>query len=250
MTEKPTYEELEQRVRILEQEKLQSQLFKNTIVRAPKSLARNSEYPALNMEITLDNDIDISRDDLKSIINVEKIQLIMDEFYSLTHMVTAILDLEGNVIESTGWQDICTKFHRVHPETARNCTQSDLFLAKNLKPGQYVDYKCKNGLWDVVTPLYIGGRHLGNIFTGQFFYEDDLVDEAFFMEQANFYGFEKEVYMDAYRRIPKVQSGNHQTSDEFFGEICDIYLQNQSFEPAASKGNPPSRESRGKKFIY
>ena len=48
-----------------------------------------------------------------------------------------------------------------------------------------------------------GHRHLGNIFTGQFFYDDDPPDEAFFLEQAATYGFEKESYMDAYRRIPK-----------------------------------------------
>lgn len=57
--------------------------------------------------------------------------------------------------------------------------RSDLHLAKMLKADEFADYKCKNGLWDVVTPLFINGKHIGNIFTGQFFYDDDVIDESF-----------------------------------------------------------------------
>ena len=141
--------------------------------------------------------------DLQSLIDVEKIQSIMDDFYALTGMVTAILDLKGQVLESTGWQDICTKFHRANPETARNCTDSDLFLASHLKPGECVDYKCKNGLWDVVTPLYIGGRHMGNIYSGQFFYDDEQIDESFFAKRADLHGFDKDAYLQALARVPR-----------------------------------------------
>lgn len=173
---KPTYEELEQRILELEKEKLESEI---------------------------NGQVNIPELDLGSIIKLEELQSLMDDFYNLTHMVTAILDLKGNVIEATGWQDICTKFHRINPKTACNCTESDLFLAKNLKPGEYIDYKCKNGLWDVVTPLYVGDNHLGNIYTGQFFYDDEQIDEEFFIRQAEACGFEKNAYLEALRRVPK-----------------------------------------------
>ncbi len=176
MDEKPTYEELEQRVKALEQEKRERHQMKNILIQ----------------------DLD-----LHAIINAEEIQSIMDDFHSLTKMATAVLDLKGNVIEATGWQDICTKFHRINPKTALNCTESDLFLARNLKPGEYIEYKCKNGLRDVVTPLYVGGKHLGNIYTGQFFYDDEPVNEDFFIQQAKTYGFDPASYMDAFRRIPR-----------------------------------------------
>ncbi|PKK88129.1 MAG: hypothetical protein CVV64_20195 [Candidatus Wallbacteria bacterium HGW-Wallbacteria-1] len=141
--------------------------------------------------------------ELQNIIDVEEIQLIMDDFHHLTKMATAIIDLNGKVIEATGWQDICTKFHRINPLTSSNCTASDLFLAKNLKAGEIVDYKCQNGLWDVVTPLFVAGRHIGNIFTGQFFYDDEVIDESFFREQAQKFNFDEEAYMDAFRRVPR-----------------------------------------------
>lgn len=192
MDTKPTYEELVQRIKALEKEKQESEWMKRVAIHqevCPTPIIESKKIP-------------VRETDLQSIINVKEIQSIMDDFYSLTHMATAILDLKGNVIEATGWQDICTKFHRVNPETARNCTESDLFLAKNLKPGEYLEYKCKNGLRDVVTPLYVGAEHLGNIYTGQFFYDDERVDEEFFIGQADTYGFDKNAYMDAFRRIP------------------------------------------------
>jgi PAS domain S-box-containing protein len=144
-----------------------------------------------------------SEPDLSSIINVEEIQSIMKDFHSLTGMVTAILDLRGNIIQSAGWQDICTKFHRIHPATLANCAESDQFQMIRLEEGEYFDYRCRNGLWDVVTPLYIQGRHLGNIYTGQFFYDDDVVDEDFFMGQAESCGFDREEYLAALRRVPR-----------------------------------------------
>ena len=191
MNEKPTYEELEQRVRELEREKLESSRARKLIINGEKGLIHK-------IESAMDSEIH----DLGSIINAEEIQLIMDDFCHITNMVTAILDLKGNLIETTGWQDICTKFHRVNPKTAHNCTESDLFLAKNLKPGEYIDYKCKNGLWDVVTPLHVGGKHLGNIYTGQFFYDDEEIDEEFFIQQAERYGFDRDAYISAFRQIP------------------------------------------------
>ena len=195
MAEKPTYEELVKRVKELEHEKLQSNLIKTTLIKSDEWLSDKMDFNPIPEISPLDVD-------LESIISVEEIQSIMDDFCYLTNLVTAVLDLKGKVIVATGWQDMCTKFHRINPQTANNCTESDLFLAKNLKPGEYVSYKCKNGLWDVVTPLYVGTKHLGNVFTGQFFYDDDKIDEDFFIKQAEKYGFEKESYLNAFRDIP------------------------------------------------
>ncbi len=195
MTEKPTYEELAKRVKELEIE-LQANIINAPLIKSRKWLSDKLDRQP-SPEIS---SVDV---DLESIIDAEEIQLILDDFCYLTNMVTAVLDLKGKVIAATGWQDICTRFHRINPKTARNCTESDLFLAKNLKPGEYIEYKCKNGLWDVVTPLYVGTQHLGNLFTGQFFYDGEKVDEDFFIKQADKYGFDKESYLEAFKRIPR-----------------------------------------------
>lgn len=165
---------------------------------------------------------DITSLDLSDIIDVPTLQSLMDDFTRLTGMVTAILDINGKVLVATGWQDICTRFHRVNPVTSGFCTKSDLYLSKNTIKGEYVAYKCSNNLWDVVTPLYIGERHMGNIFTGQFFYDDDIPDESVFIAQAGKYGFDLEEYLAALHRVPRFSRQKVNETMNFLVRITDF----------------------------
>ena len=108
----------------------------------------------------------------------------MDDFYELAHIPMAIIDLKGKVLVGVGWQDICTKFHRVHPETCRHCIESDTQLSAGVPPGEFRLYKCKNNMWDIATPIMVGGQHVGNLFSGQFFFEDEPLDYELFRSQA------------------------------------------------------------------
>jgi PAS domain S-box-containing protein len=148
---------------------------------------------------------DVGELSLSDIIDVPMLQALMDDFSALTGMATAVLDIDGKILVATGWSDICTKFHRACAESATACTESDLFLAANVKSGEYVEYHCKNNLWDIVTPLYIGERHVGNIYSGQFFYTDDVVDEELFTAQAERFGYDAEAYLEALRRVPRYE---------------------------------------------
>jgi hypothetical protein len=49
----------------------------------------------------------------------------------------------------------------------------------------------------------IEGRHAGNIFLGQFFFEDEMPDRELFIRQAGIYGFNESDYMDALGLVPK-----------------------------------------------
>lgn len=168
--------------------------------------------------------------DVPDIVDIASLQSLLEDFSALTGMVTAILDMKGRVLVATGWQDICTKFHRGYPGSAAACTESDLFLKDNVKDGQYVEYRCKNNLWDIVTPLYIESRHVGNIFSGQFFYDDDEVDEAAFMAQAERFGFDKDDYLGALRRVPRF-------SHEQIGRLMDYLVKLTRFISRLSYSN-------------
>jgi ligand-binding sensor protein len=137
------------------------------------------------------------------LLDTEALQAMVDDFYQLTHIGIAIIDLAGDVLVKAGWQDICTCFHRVHPETERNCRQSDLELSKGVLKGEFKLHRCKNNMWDIATPIIIGDQHLGNLFLGQFFFDDDQVDVGLFREQAGKYGFEEEGYLEALNNVPR-----------------------------------------------
>ena len=84
------------------------------------------------------------------LIAVSELQALCESFTAFTGAVTAVLDLDGNILVATGWQDVCTQFHRKNCATAERCRESDTILAGQLSQGQsYNVYKCQNGLVDV-----------------------------------------------------------------------------------------------------
>jgi Predicted sensor domain len=101
---------------------------------------------------------------LSEIFNVKELQELSDSFSKLTGAVTAVLDLGGNILTASGWQPLCTEFHRMNPISAERCRESDTILAGKLKAGElYNVYRCKNGLVDVAVPILIDGMHIGNL---------------------------------------------------------------------------------------
>jgi len=141
---------------------------------------------------------------LGDILDIPAMQLVMNTFYSLTKSGNAILDMQGNVLVATGWQDICMKFHRQHPETCQNCRDSDVQLASGVKPGTYKLYRCMNGLWDIATPITVEGHHVGNLYLGQFLFDDEIVDYEAFRAAARRYGFDEAEYIAALDRAPRM----------------------------------------------
>ena len=52
------------------------------------------------------------------LVNIDELRGLCESFTAITGSVTALLDLEGNILIATGWQDLCTRFHRVNITTA------------------------------------------------------------------------------------------------------------------------------------
>ncbi len=167
------------------------------------SLQESEQKVRRKLEAILTPEADISTLELADIIDSENIQKLMDAFHRLTGFSSAIIDLNGKVLVETGWQDICTKFHRVNPESCRLCIESDLELSRNVPVGTFKLYRCKNNLWDMATPIMLGDRQMGNIFLGQFFFDDDPPDYETFRIQAGHYGFNEEEYLAALDRVPR-----------------------------------------------
>ncbi|HOU81524.1 MAG TPA: PocR ligand-binding domain-containing protein, partial [Methanoregulaceae archaeon] len=59
------------------------------------------------------------------LVDVKRIQELADLFYKATGIPSAVIDPDGIVITGSGWQPICTAFHRVHPEARDRCIESD-----------------------------------------------------------------------------------------------------------------------------
>lgn len=154
--------------------------------------------------------------ELRDIIDCDEIQSMMTYLFELTSIPIAIIDKKGNVLVGVGWQDICTKFHRVSPASCKNCLASDLQLTTGIQEGKFKLYKCGNGMWDIATPLIIGGQHMGNLFMGQFFFDDEEIDVNTFKRQAKKYGYNEEEYLNALDQVGRISRSKLESAKRFF----------------------------------
>lgn len=157
----------------------------------------------------------------EELVDINEVRELCGSFSDLTGAVTAILDLEGNILVATGWQEICTRYHRIHPETALRCRESDTVIAGQLEKGEAWNlYKCKNGLVDVAVPITIAGEHAANFFTGQFLLEPP--DREYFARQAEESGFDTTSYLEALDKVPVFSEQQVRLMMHFFAHLARL----------------------------
>ncbi len=188
---------------------------------------------------------DISTLELSDIIDTEVLLSMMKDFYPLTGVLRAILDVSRNVLVAVGWQDICTKFHRCNPDTLKNCIESDTFLTQGVPEGTFRSYRCKNYLWDIVTPIMIQGKHIGYVFMGQYFYQDEVPDLEFLRTQAKIYGFYEKEYLAALDRVPRFNKGTVEVGMQFYSKLAG-FISTMTFSSLQqSRVLPPQKVGGG-----
>ncbi len=160
--------------------------------------------------------------ELSDILDIPPIQSLINDFHAIVNIPMAVVDIHGKVLAGAGWQEICADFHRVHPETSKNCIESDKQLSAEIPAGQYKLYRCKNNMWDFATPLVVGGEHVGNIFMGQFFFADEPLDEDFYREQARQYDFDEQRYLDALKNVPRLSHETVHKGMSFLMKLAQI----------------------------
>ena len=193
--------------------------------RAEDALRESEERVRRKLDSILTPEGDIGDLDLADIIDAQSMQSLMDNFYRLTRMPMAMIDLKGKVLVGVGWQDICTKFHRIHPETCKNCIESDILLSAGVPSGEFKVYKCKNNMWDVATPIMVGDRHFGNFFMGQFFFDDEPLDYEFFRSQARQYGFDEQQYIACLESVSRMSRESLAAGMAYFMELAGMVSQ-------------------------
>ncbi|MBI5548398.1 MAG: PocR ligand-binding domain-containing protein [Deltaproteobacteria bacterium] len=140
---------------------------------------------------------------LGELLDMAMVQRLAAANFAAAGMPIGIIDaVDGSVLVGAGWQEICSKFHRVHPVTAARCRESDAHIQTQLPSAATCQYKCKNGLWDIAIPVVVEGEHLATLFLGQFLFEDERPDRERFERQARELGFDVEAYLTALDQVP------------------------------------------------
>lgn len=177
-------------------------------------------YPTLSQPRSQSADYTTRKYHISQLIDIPLLQQLFCSFYELTGIMHAILDSENNILSTTGWHDICTKFHRICPQTEYRCKESDSYIASHVQSASYVGYKCLNGLNEYATPIIVNGQHLGTIFMGQLFHEEP--DEEYFRRQAREYGFDETAYIQALHKVNIVPEKQIEPIMEFYAKLGQV----------------------------
>lgn len=138
---------------------------------------------------------------LEDLVDLQAFQTLQETLNEIYAFPSAIIDNEGKILTAVGWQDVCTKFHRVNKQSELECIKSDKYISDHLhEANPVVSYKCPHGMVDNAIPIIIEGIHYANFFTGQLFLEKP--DLEFFKKQAKQYGFDEKTYLEAVERVP------------------------------------------------
>jgi len=135
------------------------------------------------------------------LVDIPKLQALMESFSQVIGIANAVIDVDGIVIVHAGRQDAFTAFHRVNVETRRHCIESDAALVESMTRGlPFAIYRCRNGLVDTAAPIIVDGEHVANVFAGQFL--TDPPDPEFFRTQARQFSFDEASYLEAIAQVP------------------------------------------------
>ncbi len=162
---------------------------------------------------------------IEEILPPSLLQPLLSSVFELTGIGVSMVDYEGRALVATPGQDLCMKFHRVHPETYQYCKESDRALAKEAAKGNYQLHRCKNHLWDLAVPIFLGEDHLATIITGQFFLVDEEINYQFFRERALQYGFDQNKYLEALDRVPRCTRAMVEALKNFYLRLAYLFTE-------------------------
>jgi PAS domain S-box-containing protein len=159
--------------------------------------------------------------ELSDLIDICKLQNLLNSFYNATGIATGIVASDGTILTATAWRDLCTKFHRVNPESQLRCIESDSQILKQLENGDKIlNFKCKNGLIDLGIPIIVEGVFLATIFSGQVLFEEP--DIEYFRTQAKEFGFDEDAYLKALKEIPIVNMEEQEKVLKFLKDFSEV----------------------------
>ena len=156
------------------------------------------------------------------LVDIEQLKVLFEQFSDATGFTIALLDHpDMNILIQTGWKDVCTRFHRMHPSSSANCLKSNHRLLDDLDaPGVVVIDRCENGLVDCAIPIVIEKKHIASLATGQMLLE--MPDMEFFRRQSEVFGFDEKAYLQALSQVEVISEQKLKSATGFLGSMAQM----------------------------
>ncbi|GEM_PF-2491875 len=157
---------------------------------------------------------------IRDLVDISQLKQTFQKFTEATGISIELTDYPHMaVLINTGWQSICTEYHRVAPGAVASCIRTNPSLVSYREgPVKAVAMECEHGLIDCGVPVVVDGVRIASLFTGQVFQEEPDLDRL--GRQAKIFGFNTDGYIDAVKRVPVISQGRIERIAEFLAEIA------------------------------
>lgn len=158
---------------------------------------------------------------LADIIDLQQLQSLVHSLHAMNGIPVGIVDNLGNVLMETGWQAICTDFHRKHPDSLKSCLKSCPLLTDS-SDRRCSENICPLGMRSFAIPVIIENTTLATLFISQFFYDDEEPDQESFRKQARRFRYDESAYLKALSRVPRFSRQLISHAVNYYQGLVDI----------------------------
>jgi len=183
----------------------------------------SSALSEMSEDVRVDNDNPNMVDgkySIHNLLDLKRLSNLLEQFSKASkYSVSVVAEPPGKLLFKTGWQNICTKFHRVNPDSVKECLQSERELADQLKSTNALSImECRNGLVDCTVPITVKGVHIATLVIGQILLHEPDIEK--FKQQAEKYNYDSVEYLDALSKVPVVNEEQFKTLASFLREVA------------------------------
>jgi len=163
--------------------------------------------------------------DVCDLVDLGDLRRIFQQYTEATGFPVILLDHPGmNILIASGWQDVCSEFHREFTESSAGCQRSIKYLSYLLdQPGQAVIEECEHGLINCAIPITVRAKHVASLIVGQVLIEEPDMNR--FKRQAKSFGYNKSGYTKAVKQIPVVSRNDLVSKTVFMGKMVQLVLE-------------------------
>jgi PAS domain S-box-containing protein len=168
--------------------------------------------------------------DLSHFLDTENTRQLLKAYSDATGVHAAVINNNGALILEVGAREICTRFHRVNPDSGQRCIQhcAPFKLRMQESPGRLLESTCGNGMTHIAVPILFAGRQQGAIVIGQFFPAGRKPDVSQFVKRADEFGFNRDAYIESMEKVPVFSCEQVDAIVRFFQALAKVLAETGS----------------------
>lgn len=137
----------------------------------------------------------------EDLIDMKELSSLLSSLYNIINIPVSISDADGKTLIVYGCRDICSNFYKNNEIAYESCKNNAVDLINIFKKNkECIVYKCNNGLFSIVYPVYLQDELIAAISSGQFFCSK--VQKNICLKRSQTYCFNQKEFAESINHMP------------------------------------------------